>query len=181
MLPKNGPIAEVKFVPLIVKPAIVVATPAVSCSRSEMLKPVADWEVEFGTTESTTLEFAAPVTVTVPVEPLKTELPPYVAVTELLPAVRTLPLIAKDAVAAGPEAVNEAVPSIALPSVKVTVPEGTVLPEAALTVAVRSVVAVCAIVVELAVTVVVVLISAGGAVTVTVAEAADPEKLPVAV
>lgn len=76
--PKNDGIAEAKFVPFIVKPVIVVATPAVSCNRTVTPHPLLVWEIEFGATDTTTFDAVAALTLTVadPVEPPKDALPP---------------------------------------------------------------------------------------------------------
>jgi hypothetical protein len=74
--------------------------------------------------------------------------------------------------------VRGADPSVVLPLVKVTIPDGAALPVAALIVAVTRVVPLCAIAAGLAVTVVAVF--TGGAVTVTVTEPVEPAKLPFA-
>jgi hypothetical protein len=65
-----------------------------------------------------------------------------------------------------------------LPFVKVTIPDGAALPVAAFTEAVTSVAALCAIAAGVAVTVVAVF--TGDGVTVTITEAVEPEKFPVA-
>jgi hypothetical protein len=76
--PKNDGTADVKFVPLIVKPVIFVATLAVSCSRTVTAQPLLVWEIEFGATDTTTFEAVAALTPTVadPAEPPKDALPP---------------------------------------------------------------------------------------------------------
>lgn len=90
-----------------------------------------------------------------------------------LPATRPLPLTVRLAVA--PDIVAD--PSVALPSVKVTVPAGALLPLAAFTVAVRTVLAEAAMLDGFASTVI--AVATGGAVTATVTEPVEPEKSPV--
>jgi hypothetical protein len=69
-----------------------------------------------------------------------------------------------------PKIVSAAVPSEAPPTVKVTVPEGALVPLAAFTVAVRTVVALCAILAGFAARVGVVEASGAATFTVTAAE-----------
>lgn len=95
--------------------------------------------------------------------------------TVLLPVVKVLPFTAKVA----PDAESGTLPRVVLPVEKITVPVGKALPLAALTVAVTTVAAEVAIVDGLAATEV--LVATGGAVTVTVVEALEFEKFPVAV
>lgn len=95
----------------------------------------------------------------------------------MFPATRLAPLTVSDAVALAPEVVRVAVPREALPAVNVTVPDGTLLPEAAFTVTVRTVVALCAMLAGFAVTVIVVAV---GTVTLTATGAEADELKPVA-
>jgi hypothetical protein len=96
----------------------------------------------------------------------------------LFPVARLLPLTVNAAVAVAPEIVMVADPSVVLPLVKVTIPDGAAVPVAAFTDAVTTVAPLCAIAAGLAVTDVAVF--TGGAVTVTITEAVEPEKFPVA-
>jgi hypothetical protein len=96
----------------------------------------------------------------------------------LLPVVRLLPLTVNAALAVAPEIVKVADPSVVLPLVKVTIPDGAVAPFAAFTDAVTTVAPLCGIAAGLAVTVVAVF--TGGAVTFTITEAVEPEKFPLA-
>lgn len=91
-----------------------------------------------------------------------------------LPTPRLLPFTVRLAVE--PDIVAD--PRVALPSLKVTVPDGAAAPLDAFNVAVRTVLAEAAIVAGLATTVSVVATS--GTVTVTVTEPVEFEKLPVA-
>jgi hypothetical protein len=95
----------------------------------------------------------------------------------LVPIESLLPLRVNTAVADEPDAVSVAVPSEAVPTVKVTMPVGAVVPLAGLTVAVNCVVAVDAMLTGLAARVVVV--ATAGVVTVTVVDAVELEKFPV--
>ncbi len=104
------------------------------------------------TSVKTTFEVDMPVTVTVtlPEDTPKLELPAYAAVMTLLPDERLLPLTVRVA----PEAVSGADPSTVLPSVKVTVPAGAIVPAEAFTTAVTWVVPAAVILAGAAVTVV---------------------------
>lgn len=178
VLPKKDPIAEVKLVPLIVNPVIVVETPAVSCSCTATFNPVEACETEFGTTDAITtaaLGDEPRVTVTEPLELLKAVLPLNVAVMVLLPLFRLAAFTVRAAVPLLPDAVRFTEPSVVLPTAKVTLPEGAVVPDAGLTDAVITVVPPVETVVELAETVVVVVMVC--ACTVTVAEPVEVAKL----
>lgn len=176
MVPKNGAIADVKFVPLIVIPVKVVATPAVSCSCTFTGKP--DWVLVVFTAVATTFEASEVTeteTVVDPDEEAKLPFPEYEAVIVLLPAARLLPLTVRVAMDEEPDAVSAADPSDTLPRLKVTVPAGAALPAGPFIVAVTCVDAVCAMLAALAVTVVVVATVGAVTTTSTVAdEAANP-------
>ena len=90
----------------------------------------------------------------------------------LLPALSLLPSTLSEAEAIPPDAANVALPSETLPSVKLTVPVGSALPEAGRTSAVIVVAALCAMLGGFAAAVTVVLTR--GAVTLTTTDAADP-------
>lgn len=88
---------------------------------------------------------AVTVTTTVPLEPEIPELPEYVAVIELGPIGRFAPLTVTLAAATALEFERLAVPSVVLPAVKVTIPDGVAVPGGIFTVAVRTEEAVCRI------------------------------------
>jgi hypothetical protein len=118
------------------------------------------------------------VTVTVPLDAEKALPAPYVAVIVLLPVASELPFTVKVATPLLPDTASVPVPSVLVPSVKVTAPPGAAVPLAGFTVAVSIVLAVLAILEGLAATVVVV--ATAGTITVTVAVPLDAVKEPLA-
>ena len=96
----------------------------------------------------------------------------------LLPAASRLPGTLNDAVAAPPDPLRLALPSVVPPTVNATDPMGEMLPLAALTVTVSEVLPLDVMLVELAVTVVVVAVVGTATLTVTNPEEALKPLLP---
>ena len=119
---------------------------------------------------------AVTTTVSAAIEVVKPAAPEYVAVIVFAPVARLVPFTGRVAVSTPAASERVPRPRTVLPSVKLTVPDGSPAPVAGFTVAVNTVVPDCAIEVGLAETRVVVEIAGAVTVTLTAAEV-EPVKV----
>ena len=150
----------------------VVAPPALTNATLNVqteLAPVTGFGVAVAVTLDAVPEVELTVTVVIPVELLKPDAPPYVAVIVSVPTTSDVPATVMLAV----PLLRVAEPRDVDPEVNVTVPVGVVVPDAGRTVAVNTVEAFCAKLAGLADTAVVVA-TVVVLVTVTLAVPVDP-------